>query len=1282
MRRVIILSVALALLLAASFVLAQNTTSPQKSFEVVTELGRALPRNILYDPLNERIAMVDAYGSLVMVNALNYQTLYTLYESGSYRDFAFSHDGSWFALAIDNDIQLFDAASGQLVSELVDPGAAIDIHGPLTFSADDNLLTFYGTHPAPQSLRRFENDTSETPWIWNLTAALNQGQSTFPNQVEAWQFFDYRFGFVLAPDSRIVTALPGRLHIIDAYTLDVMFEIPTDRYEQDALFLWFSLLNGKVYVYTRSGKLLQVDTQRGLLAELPLSTCLQDTFVNSDGSTSGVVSGCLPQRDPAQIPGVEVSPLATIIGAESSRAGNSLLRALLGDNFNRQWRYRPLTITLMDFVYDPSIGDTSGLQALVYIYDEQYQTGIFQLTNAYRIQQMVLNKEQDQVMLRRDTDASGERIEFYNLSAGNWLAAITPATRGIGAYSPARKNRILAYDTAGAVVISDFQRFDAQSRQVLKEDLRYSTRFDQFFFTPDNQNIVTLAANEWRLWDIASGQVTRREVLDLRGFIIATANSGYRFLTQFDIDDTSGIEVLDVETGAKRSITFQSLPGRFIEQIIPSPDWEHFLITYSANFYGPYAPGNEMALYSLKDGQLWFMAGDDLPPPDGRNYGWVDDQTAFVYGEGDSNAIPARVFGSNFAPSGVPTCLVEAFPDQQEALSEAWYNGTLRLRVDEVERLGQVVCQQLGASANPAALPVISADLVRPTVTPVVIAGIPECITRYYASQADSYAADWRQMIVGLNPQQVAEMEAIICEGLPTPAYNPYADDGVYTNQTMMVDVSSGERLDGSYNPPANRIPLAPIRDEYYRTTKRELGTFILSPDQSLVAASSLPGELVIFRLLTTYQTLLSWGTATAAVQYELENRIVVLPTTTPTYSPIGTALPTLTPTVTPTAPPPPLEQVEQPLRGQAEEICPATSPYTLDALPDGYNPAGRIVAPVQGEFLWAIEPGNGTRFPDETLPICGGENNQCSFSPDNRWILINATNEIFVVRPDGSDARILFDKSKPPYSYSVPSLYWTGANTLEYEDYGPIPGDRNRRYGYLYFRDILGVFPDPTPWTEEKMIIRQQPGQLLSRQPGGPMTLAQLTFSTGNNEGYQYYLFNTESGEASYFARLAEYPEQRLTAFWHPLGDRLFYHYPVPAGIEPVWYQYNPATDQHLRLGNLVSGVWSPDGRYTAYSTNRRTQHIGIWDSQSGLNRTYCLPELTGRAYNGAFKWSPDSRYLALQAFLAKDENVEGIGQHTLVLDIATGAVVDVMTGAGDIVVWMQEPGTYGTGS
>ncbi|MBC7813492.1 MAG: hypothetical protein H7175_20195, partial [Burkholderiales bacterium] len=188
---------------------AQSEATPTESlagtsFEIVQEIGLAIPQRIIYDPVFERYAIIDAYNRLLLVDAATYNTQHMLYERGGYNDFAFSHDGRWLALAIETRIELWDSNVGTLVSSITDLSQARRIHGPMTFADDDNLLLFNGTYPAPQALRRTENDTTNVPWLWNLTAARNEGNSTFPGGVEALPFYDYRNGFVLGPDNRIV----------------------------------------------------------------------------------------------------------------------------------------------------------------------------------------------------------------------------------------------------------------------------------------------------------------------------------------------------------------------------------------------------------------------------------------------------------------------------------------------------------------------------------------------------------------------------------------------------------------------------------------------------------------------------------------------------------------------------------------------------------------------------------------------------------------------------------------------------------------------------------------------------------------------------------------------------------------------------------------------------------------------------------------------------------------------------------------------------------------------
>ncbi len=115
--------------------------------------------------------------------------------------------------------------------------------------------------------------------------------------------------------------------------------------------------------------------------------------------------------------------------------------------------------------------------------------------------------------------------------------------------------------------------------------------------------------------------------------------------------------------------------------------------------------------------------------------------------------------------------------------------------------------------------------------------------------------------------------------------------------------------------------------------------------------------------------------------------------------------------------------------------------------------------------------------------------------------------------------------------------------------------------------------------------------------------------------------------------------------------------------------------------LGSYPDGVWSNDGRYRIFSTRSRAQPIAIQDSLTGNTRTFCLPETGARLYSGSFTWSPDNRYVALEAPLPRDETQEGIGQHTMILNIETGEVVDLTTGIYHLIAWAEEPGGYGSG-
>lgn len=1246
---------------------APNGEEREISFVIESEIGRALPRNILYDEVNERLAVVDAYGKLTLVDALTFETEHTLYEAGTYQsinDLLFSNDGRWFALAIDQRIELYDAATGQVVADLVDLSGALQVEGPLEFSRDDRFLKFEGVYPAPRSIRQFEGQTLNVPWIWNLPAARDEADSNFPREVEAWQFFDYRNGFVLGPQNRIVAALPGRLQVLDTETLDLLFEIETARYEQDPLTVWFSLRDDTIYARpVNSNTLVQVDTQDGVLIDIPLNLRLS-------------------QNDLELIGGVELGSQARLIGEPNTRRTNDLLTVLLGERYPERYEFHPLTVTLVDLVVPPAdTGDN--VLALLFVFDEQDEEGFFTLRSGVGVQQMVIGPENERLLLRRrDQNTDEEFIFVYDMDTGEQIDRFIPALRDIGFYDRSVKNRVLAYNTGGDSIMSDFQRFDAANYEVISEDLRYSRRFERFFFTEDSDGVVTLGGTEWRLWDVNTGEVLRREVLDLTGSIISTSSDGYRFLTRFNTrDGRTGVEVADLNDNSRRSVTFERIPGSSVEQIIARPDWERFFVIYSANSWGNYFPGNQVAMYDLDEGYLWHIAGDDLPPINSRQYGWVDDETVFVIGEGTGEEQPARIYGLEYDASGLPQCAVDAFPDQIDLWTDLWEQLVVRVRPDTLGYLTELICQNLPETAEGVQELLLPTNTPRPvTLTPIVIPDVPVCLTARYPSQVEEYAQLWREVTAGLPEAQIAQTERLLCEGIGN--FNLFGRTfGESSQLTMLIDADTGERASGSFTRiERNFRPIQPIQDEFFRTEERALGQAVLAPNEELVAASNLPGELIIYRMIRPYQSLLDVITATANARLAEANLIGGLPSPTPTYNIIGTPRPTLTPTFTPTPIPPPDERVAQVQFGESVDLCPSETLFTVDNPPDGYSPIGQLIGPVSGDTLWAINPTSGRRAPEENVPQCGGID--CDFSPDRDWILATTTNLIYVVRPDNTDQRVLFsldpeDEEEGLYP-PPPFINWSGPRTLEYEVLVEVQDEfgRTQRVTALQ-RDILGVFPDPEPWIP-RVEVNEIDATILDRQPGGPLVLVRTTYSTGVGPGYKYYLYNFENGDYTFFARIGDNSGE-LSWRWSPIGDRLFYYYPPPPNTDPIWYQFDFEADTHRLLGNFVGGTWSDDNRYVAYRTDRRSQPIAVYDTETGLTRTYCIPQLGARFYNGDFTWSPDSRYVAIQAFLPEDENVEGVGQHTMILDIESGQMLDLTTGVGNLVMWIQERGTYG---
>ncbi|MBZ0289218.1 MAG: hypothetical protein K8I30_16480, partial [Anaerolineae bacterium] len=214
------------LALILSFVLVGmvlGQTDPEPTFSLYQEIGRPRPQGIQYDPNFDQFALTNLDSSLVLVDAATLAIRHTLYQQGFYNGYEFSHDGRHLALAIDRRVEVWDTQTGQLDVTL-EPEGVLSMVGTLTFSDDDQLILFDSVVPAPDSLRRSENDTSILPWMWDLPSARRERNSSLPGGAEAYPFFGFRNGLILGPDKALIGALPGRLQVVDGRSKDLTVE--------------------------------------------------------------------------------------------------------------------------------------------------------------------------------------------------------------------------------------------------------------------------------------------------------------------------------------------------------------------------------------------------------------------------------------------------------------------------------------------------------------------------------------------------------------------------------------------------------------------------------------------------------------------------------------------------------------------------------------------------------------------------------------------------------------------------------------------------------------------------------------------------------------------------------------------------------------------------------------------------------------------------------------------------------------------------------------------------
>lgn len=1281
----------LILLLIAGIAFARQ---PDPLFTLERQFGELRPQGIQYDPNFDRFAWVERAGQLVLVDAATLATQHTLYESGAYNAYQFSHNGRMLALAIDRRIELWDTATGTRLAQLEPPAANL-VQGRLVFTPDDTWLLFDTVVPAPQETRRSENDTSIIPYLWDIPDALNSARSRLDSGEQFYPFFNFRNGLIVGANTYLIAGIPNRLQVIDGGNNDfpVIADIRANRLERDPISVWRSATDDLLYVDPADGyRLPQINTRTGAAYEIALGRDL------SYGSF-------------AQIAGMSFADNARVLCGTNLRRETSLLRLILGDGYLRYQNYAPLTVMLLDLL-EPMTMDEERGGLLIYTFNEAAGRGVIELIRPQSIQQMRLSPDRAHLLIRR---AEGRQpLEIYNLETCVLERTIYPVERDSGG------SQLLAYNATGTVILSDFQRFDAATGAELARADRFTTSYGEFLFSGDSQSLITLDQGVWRARDITTGQVREELPLAIQGDVLRRSPDATAYLTRIDLTDGTEIAIEDARGGTRRTLFIPREANLQIAALTPSPDWEKLLVVYT---------NGEIAVYQFGRGRLLFVTTPDLPLQ--STYGWLDDRT--IYARGNSFNQGDHLVGLDYHPSGLPQCLVAAFPDDWSRWTVTWEGLTLALTTDQLERLTERLCAALPTDANqviPALTPTARPFYYAADSTPVpyAIPDVPVCLTRAFPGEALDYAALWRQMTADLSSEQSAELEAMLCEGLirsiggiaPTPTINPNmmapptatpAQAAPITVEratsaraaVMTIDIETGQRAAGDYLPPsaatAPEHNLGLIRNLFVSQFRAEPTGLVLSPDGWRIAARDVNGFIQVYRLNRSYADLLQDEMNAAATRDAAQGRSIGLqPSPTQPFSAVGGLNPTLTPTITTTPIPLANATAEGWQFEHVEEICPAPRLYTLDAPPPDFAPPGRLfISPTTGAggMTWVLQPRNGELHPDDTIPTCwlrGG----CAASASGRW-LVDTSHGVIVSRADGSNPTTLYQPEERAY---FPTNYrWIG-EVLEYTYSDYIPTQRDpvtliRRYDPATGA-LSEPFMPPPPIRYENL-----PVTLVSEQPLGG-TLALISTPYGNG-GRKYYIYDRATSTASYFIRVER---GELRAEWHPFGRALYYW------DQNDWYAFDAITHEHHLLGNVgVSGVWSPDGRYRAgwavitqpdyarwIPEQRLPLRLRLWDSETGAFRLYCIPE---SGFYGVFDaplyWSPDSRYLALTLTLPVEGDVippvatpteppptatsiplETLYQYqfprALILDTRTGSVTVISAEVTDIFAWLED--------
>jgi len=1250
------------LMWGAVWSVAQNQTpAASPTFSLMRVIGKAQPRGLRYDKMYDRLAWINASGQLTLADATTYEDIAILTpdDPGTrLNDYRFSPDGRWLAVARDKQVDLWDVQNAKLAATY-QTDASLGLEGPLSFSDDSRQLVFQSRVPAPQATRRSENDTILIAWVWDTVAARGEGQSELPNRVIAQPLFDYRNGFLLGKGRKAIAGLPSRLRTVEVNSDGIQTLAESDdpnRIEVDPIDAWESEADGWMMLRTRTGNLVQVDPTSGQFLPIAAGQSLQlitqqtmDAFHRSNATQP--------------------------IGAVGDVKQNPLRARLLGDDYRATFNYEPVTMYLIDVLQPvtPSAG-VPGL--LIYTRSDSTGQGTLEFLNVPNSRAVRLHPNGRDLLIQ-NADGS-QQITIYNLSTGTVKQVYYPNQLDAN---------VVSYNADGTALIVGLERFETRTQTQTFFDPQYFVNTGQMFFTQDSKSIITLDNGTYQQWEVATGRLLRQEYFYARGEVIMTAPDGTRLLTRVDLPTGQSLyEVVDVAGRTRPTLTIAPPINTTVLGVYPDATWEQFFVLIGDNASTRPESRIQAALFRMGSASpLWVVGSGDLPNAI-SDIRWLDAKTlAFQY---TGEVVPApRIDNIQYAASGLPTCLVDGLSDAGMRWMGLWDKFNQTMSATDLDTLAKRLCQTVHEAANPAAADAaIAAYLLVPTATPIDVVGtprtpripgVPECITQRFTTEALQYAQDWRTITADMTEAQITQLTQLVCQGLTGDAAPQGADAeyGTARTQYLTIDVNNLSRVIHNGGIPQPRPgPNLDLIARTWRNEKRfELGNFALSPNGKLVAQGD--GRFIsIYSVDPSYVGIAETATASAMPQGTAEKFLSLRPTAiAPAEVVQATYMPTFTPTWVPTTVPLPAG-TPLPLN-KVEATCPVER-VPLSSLAPGEIPDDTLFVQLwdnqNTRSPWQFDLRTGKIRLRDDIPSCN-YSLSCSSSPNNQWILYMDQGATWVSRWDGTQAAQLL--TPEDNALQDTSITWVGPHTLEWRFQAYRPKQSINPVTLIQRYDAeTGVLSTPIEDNETIPQINDLATELVTRQP--ILEHSQL-LSLNVREGRRYYWHDRQTGQITLFLTLTG--AQTLSYEWQPDGTTFYYG----LSDQGINYAYEMQT-QTAAPAEFHTGLWSPDGQKTVetyiptarevydYGNNQRElPRLIVWDSQAKQRVRYCLPGTDQNQGVSLITWSPDSRYLLVQAALIVPSTYEVNRPTLLILDAETGRVIDLGSDIQSVTAW-----------